>query len=207
MSNSLTRTINNNMKEIIEDLTTEDLTKAIDELKNAIPQARDKDLDKWSSRASTPITVNKITYEAGKPIRVFAARLLTEEEFVRHLYAIPEITYKWYLDSSNETYKTYSYYGPDPDHADIVCQDHVEIGSVIGNYAIRPVIEIASLNESEMKPGDSFDVKGYTFTLLSPGLAICNTPISHGRYADQSNKYESSKAKAAIDKWFKKLIK
>lgn len=207
MNQPLIDTIIGNLKDSKDVLTEQNIMDAIETLNNAKPDARRKDLQKWDGRPSLAVTANKIIFDEGKQIRLYTARLMTEEEFVRYVYTIPELSCKWFLDSSNETYKNTNYWGGtvSTDSADIVCEDHIEVGDVTGNYAIRPVVEIASLKDSGYVPGDSFAVKEYTFTLLSYSLAIVDLPIYTGRYSDKSNKYEGSKAQYAINKWFKRL--
>ncbi len=57
-----------------------------------------------------------------------------------------------------------------------------DIAPVSDNLLVRPVLEIEITDEDDYHTGDSFKTRGFTWTILSPTLAICNTAIGRSRF-------------------------
>lgn len=128
-------------------------------------------------------------------IDIYEVTLLTEEEYVENKDVIPLIYDWWWL-------KSYGYHDYDV--------PLVYLGGsrmcINVNYAdgcVRPALW-ADLGEFER--GDKFDLAGYTWTVLSDSLALCDEIVGQTAFrtdwqAVDANDYEQSDIKQYLENW------
>ena len=142
------------------------------------------------------ITVAKQITEL-KNIEIEGITLLSEEEFRAYNDFIPNISRKWWLRTLNYE---------DPVRAKVVDEKSVvSYPTCISVFIrVRPAL-IIDFNPDDFKPGNVFEFRDKTWTIISCYLAICNDDIGDYCFNDASretNEYETSDIKKHIEQWF-----
>ena len=86
------------------------------------------------------------------------------------------------------------------------------------NYCVRPALILSTLKSSNLKSieelgaGERFEFGGYTFTIISNKLALCDEAIAKMAFredweAKDANDYEKSDIKKFLDNWFRENYK
>ena len=83
----------------------------------------------------------------------------------------------------------------------IVCDDDI---------AVRPILRLANLNDTNLKVGDKFIFKDKTFQIISEDMAFCLEDIGTSCFnkdyeAIDANDYEKSDVKKYINLWFNSM--
>ncbi len=194
--------ITESIRENRDSLSEESLQQAIDLLNLALPGARKKDLDQWTSvKPSVSVRVERLIHQPEEQLRLYGARLLTVAEFEELKDMIPGINTSWYLDTTGD--KMVSEFGHS--RAAAVAGDSVIYVPSDNQHGIRPVLEIAS-HGSEMGPGSYFQLGIRCYRVISDELAICTTHIGFGCYGRLVYDYDDSDIRKTINRWFNNLI-
>ncbi len=79
-----------------------------------------------------------------------------------------------------------------------------EIGcDAYSQEGLRPALHISDLSSSDLKVGDKLQFGEYDFTIVSDQYALCDKIVLDCRYKlHREDRYEESKAKERIDRWF-----
>ena len=72
---------------------------------------------------------------------------------------------------------------------------------------VRPVLTLENIDSTSFEIGDTFEFRGYIFTIISKEYALCDEGITTMAYrseegVENANDYESSDIKAYLEKWF-----
>ena len=121
--------------------------------------------------------------------------LLTKEEYEAHWEQIPLVTDWWWLRSpgGNSSYAAYV------DIDDSVYERGDDVHDDL--YAIRPALKSAIIN---LPIGEKFIALGNRWIMIDDGFAISEDVITHRRYDNKSNDWETSKLKEWLEDWAKK---
>lgn len=80
-------------------------------------------------------------------------------------------------------------------------------GFVNGDCAgVRPALQIANLECSNLEIGDKFCFGNEYFKVISANLALCDSIVGHTRFDEKSNDYKNSEIKTYVDAWFNELM-
>ena len=79
--------------------------------------------------------------------------------------------------------------------------------NVSWKLGVRPALQIANLESSNLGLGDSFGFAGYTWTIISNDKALCDDVIGYSVFredweAEDANNYEASDVKKYLERWF-----
>ena len=80
--------------------------------------------------------------------------------------------------------------------------DNVSHGSV----GVRPALQIANLECSNLEIGDKFCFGNEYFKVISANLALCDLIVGYTRFDASSNDYARSEIKAYVDHWFDEMM-
>ena len=148
--------------------------------------------------------VNKIIKSTvEEEVEITGATLLSVEEAENYLTAEEKAyTGCWWLRSPGRPDTRAAYVERDS------YVDHIGFG-VDDEFEVRPALEISNLKSSNFEIGDTFEIDGYEFKVISDNLAwMYKQDI--GCYAfnedyEKGNNYETSDIKKLVDEWFERL--
>ncbi len=71
---------------------------------------------------------------------------------------------------------------------------------------VRPALQVLNLQPLNLKISDKIDLAGYTWTVISENLILCDSPVGKTAFrnnwqADNANIYEASDLKKWVKKW------
>ena len=71
---------------------------------------------------------------------------------------------------------------------------------------VRPAIKFYDMQSSDLNIGESFQMAGYRWTVISKDIALCddvigNAKFREGEYCENANNYEDSDVKKFLKKW------
>jgi len=100
--------------------------------------------------------------------------------------------------------------GYDSDHAAFVgYSGYVNYYGVFvrDSNAVRPMLRLTNLKDTNLKVGDKFVFKDKTFQIVSEDIAFCLEDIGTSRFNKDymkkpANDYEKSDIKAYVERWF-----
>ena len=78
--------------------------------------------------------------------------------------------------------------------------------NVESDLAVRPALKITDIKSAKLKLGGKFDLFGYTWTVISDSLALCDSSIGRFHFrsywrAEDANDYEASNVKKYVEGW------
>ena len=121
--------------------------------------------------------------------------LLTKEEYEKYngMHRIPIVNDWWWLRSPghNQSYAVRVYSGGR------VC-DYGDRVDDYFNYAVRPALKSKILN---LSVGTMFVALGNTWIMIDDHFAISVDVVSHQKYDDLTNTWETSYLKSWLEKW------
>lgn len=141
-----------------------------------------------------------ITTTQEQDLKITGITLLSIEEYEKYKENICAVkTWYWWLRSP----------GYDENYTAVVRGSGLvsHYGSSVDiTYGVRPAL-IINLESSNLQISDKFKVKGYTWTVISDTLAICDEIIGEESFRDNlrapdANDYEASDVKKYIEEWW-----
>ena len=123
--------------------------------------------------------------------------LLSKEEYEANKDIIPQNNW-WWLRS------------PGPIRYDVACVDYdgtLFYSNVYDAHGcVRPALYIWNPQSSDLKRGDKFDLAGYTWTVLSDDLALCDDIVGCTCFRENwptkdANDFDASDIKKWLHKW------
>ena len=127
---------------------------------------------------------------------------MSKEEYEAAKEYITPIDMWWWLRSPGEN----------NDHVAFVNRDHVdEHGNYVNDWgtAVRPALKIRNFDSLGVKEKDSFVFGGYTWTVISNEIALCDkavwrVPFRENRETEDANIFEKSDVKKWLKRWAKR---
>ena len=118
--------------------------------------------------------------------------LLTKEEYEKYKHRIPLVRYRWWLRSPgyDQIYAAFVY-----DDGDVY-----NLGFTVNleSLAVRPALKSEILN---LNVGTMFVALGNTWIMIDDHFAISVDVVSHQKYDDSTNIWETSYLKSWLEKW------
>lgn len=148
------------------------------------------------------VNAEKFTTQAVN-FQIDGVTLLSLEEYNYHRKHINPISNYWWLRSPGD-YSDSAVY--------VSGEGNVSyMGNIVSlEFGVRPALKI-NLESSDFQIGDSFSLKGYTWTIVSKDYALCDTTICKKPFrkdwrAQDANDYEKSEVKEFLEDWYLKQI-
>lgn len=139
-----------------------------------------------------------ITFLEPVDLDVVEVTLLSEEEYRANKNIIPLINKWWWLCSpGGGMYYAVFVYGDGSLSANFVNTN---------NGCVRPVLRIRNFRSCNLLIENKFELAGYTWTVLSDDLALCDKEIGRTCFredidAEDANVYKKSDIKKYLKKW------
>lgn len=133
-------------------------------------------------------------------VKVTGITLLSKEEYEANKDIIPQSKW-WWLRSPGYARR---------DAANVDYDGSLNFYYVINvSGCVRPALYIWDPQSSNLKRGDKFDLAGYTWTVLSDDLALCDDIVGSTCFredwlADDANDYDKSDIKQWLHDWAEK---
>lgn len=133
-------------------------------------------------------------------IKITGITLLSKEEYEENRDIIPAVNW-WWLRSPGSI---------QDDAAYVCCYGSLYNYNVnYGSGCVRPALYVWNPQSSDLNRGDKFELAGYSWTMLSNDLALCNETVGQTCFrrdwrAEDANVYDKSDIKQWLHDWAEK---